>query len=211
MLKAIRIVLYGLVAVALGWYVYLLQQNEKKVAAKSTQKQFVAMPKQKLGGLFELTSHTGERVHNKDFLGQYQLVYFGYTHCPDICPTELFTITTAVEELEKKKIQVQPIFVTIDPERDTLEHLKQYVSLFHPKLIALRGDEKETEAIKSLYKVYAVKNSDDTSAMEYMVDHSTYVYLLGKDGQVITLFRHATPAENVIKMIEKLEVTGSKK
>ena len=142
-----------------------------------------------IGGAFSLTDHTGAPVTDEDFRGQFMLINFGYTFCPDVCPTTLQTISGAMDILGADAARLQPIFITIDPERDTVETLSSYIPAFHPKLIGLTGAKAKTDKIAALFKVYHKKASGDDGA-DYFMDHSAFIYLMGPDGAFITMFRH---------------------
>ena len=145
-----------------------------------------------VGGPFALTDHAGRAVTDQTYRGRWMLIYFGYTFCPDICPTSLSTIAAALDGLApEERAKVQPLFVTVDPERDTPAVMKDYVAAFAPDLIGLVGTPEQTEAVKKAYRVYAVKaKSDDPTA--YTVDHSSIIYLMGPDGRFVPYFAHGT-------------------
>jgi protein SCO1/2 len=134
-----------------------------------------------IGGPFTLTDQHGARVTEEDFAGRFMLIYFGYTFCPDICPTSLTVMAAAMDELpDAQADQVVPILITVDPARDTVEQLAAYAPLFHPRLVALTGSEEEVRAAARAYRVYYHVPEEDGDA--YLVDHSTFVYLMGPDG-----------------------------
>lgn len=147
-----------------------------------------------IGGPFSLTDHNGRRVTEKDFLGKYMLVFFGYTYCPDLCPTELQVMTEAVGQLGAKGEVIQPVFISFDPERDTPANLKVYVENFSPRLIGLTGSETEIATAAKAYRVY-YKKVDNGGANDYLMDHSTIVYLMGPDGKFIKHFTYSTDAK----------------
>lgn len=151
-----------------------------------------------IGGPFELIDHQGESVTEATFAGRYMLVYFGYSYCPDICPTSLQTMTTAYDLLSAaEQAEVEPIFVTVDPERDTVAAIADYVSLFHEDLIGLTGSvEKVNDAAKA-YRVYHAKAVDEASSADYLVDHSSFYYLMGPDGRYLRHFNHDTTEEDM--------------
>ncbi|MEH6576810.1 MAG: SCO family protein [Amphritea sp.] len=139
------------------------------------------------GGAFKLTDHQGNSVTDKDYLGQYMLVYFGYTNCPDICPTGLFTITTAINDLGPKGEQITPLFITIDPQRDTPTKLASYVKAFHPRMVGLSVNTQSTAKAAQAYNVmYSVLQLED----KYLVSHTGQIYLVDPDGQYIDKFNH---------------------
>jgi cytochrome oxidase Cu insertion factor (SCO1/SenC/PrrC family) len=135
-----------------------------------------------VGGPFELTDQTGRRRTDADFHGKLVVLYFGYTYCPDVCPTELQSISLALDKLGKATEAVQPLFITVDPERDTPARLAEYVSSFHPRLIGLTGSVAEIRKTAIAYRTFFAKNSATTPG-EYSVDHTGFIYLVGKDGR----------------------------
>ncbi len=154
-----------------------------------------------IGGPFSLVDHTGRRVTEQDFRGRHMLVYFGYTYCPDMCPLGLQTVAQALDSLPpEQQERVVPLFVTVDPERDSVEVMRDYVASFHPRLVGLTGSPEEVAAALKAYRVYARKaeRKEDGS---YLVDHSTFAYLMGPDGRYVTHFGHATTAEQMAQRI----------
>ena len=147
-----------------------------------------------IGGPFELVDGTGARRTEADFKGQYLLIYFGYTFCPDICSTTLQTMGKAVERLGEKGKLVTPIFITVDPERDTVAQIGLYVSNFHPRFVGLTGTREQIAAAAKAYRVYYAKSSEDE---HYLVDHTSILFFMGPDGRFLRHFRHADTAEKI--------------
>jgi protein SCO1/2 len=146
-----------------------------------------------LGGPFTLVDQTGKTVTERDFAGRPLLIYFGFTYCPDVCPTELGTIAAALDAMGPAGEQVTPIFISIDPERDTPEAMADYVSRFHPRMVGLTGSAEQVAQAARAYRVYyaKVQPRDSTS---YLMDHSSFIYFVGSDGRVRSLFRpNSTP------------------
>ena len=137
-----------------------------------------------VGGPFELTDQTGHRRTDADFQGKLVVLYFGYTYCPDVCPTELQSITLALDKLGAAADAVQPLFITVDPGRDTPARLADFVSSFHPRLIGLTGSLAEIRKTAIAYRTFFAKSSA-TTADHYAVDHTGFVYLVGKDGRYL--------------------------
>ena len=163
-----------------------------------------------IGGPFRLTDQNGQRVAAKDFQGQWMLVYFGYTYCPDICPTTLATMTAALDELPPDLAeQVVPVFITVDPERDTVEQLEEYAPLFSDRLVALTGTDAEVKAAARAYKVYFSKAPGSGTGEDYAVDHSGFVYFMGPNGTYQTHFSHDTPADEMASRMRELMQTVS--
>lgn len=156
----------------------------------------------RIGGDFELTDQDGKTVRWADFAGQYRIVYFGYTYCPDVCPLDLTQIMAGFRQLEKTAPQtaakIQPIFITVDPQRDTPEVVKTYVAAFHPRLIGLTGTPEQIEAVKKAFVVVAGKEGDPDATQDYLVGHSRTPYLFGPDGDPIALVPvdDGTPGED---------------
>jgi len=161
-------------------------------------------PSTVIGGPFSLTDHNGRAVTQQDFRGKFMLVMFGYTYCPDVCPTQLSTASDAIDALGEHGASVIPIFITIDPERDTAAHLKEYVSYFHPSMIALTGTPEQIKSVAKAYRVYYAKvqeNKDDPE--DYLMDHSALIYLMGPDGKFLAHFSHGTDAETMATRIRE--------
>ena len=137
-----------------------------------------------VGGPFELTDQTGHRRTDADFRGKLVVLYFGYTFCPDVCPTELQSISLALDKLGAAADTVQPLFITVDPERDTPARLADFVSSFHPRLIGLTGSPADIRKTAIAYRTFFAKNGATTPG-DYSVDHTGFVYLLGKDGRYL--------------------------
>jgi protein SCO1/2 len=156
-----------------------------------------------VGGPFSLTDHTGRKMTDKDFLGKYMLVFFGYTYCPDLCPTELQVMSAALDKLGAKADDIQPIFITFDPQRDTPEVLKQYVTNFHPRLIGLTGTPEEIAVAAKAYRVYYSKLENSSGPDTYLMDHSTITYLMDKQGKFLKHFSYSTDAAALAQALEK--------
>src|SRR5882672_7137348 len=137
-----------------------------------------------VGGPFELTDQTGRRRTDADFQGKLVVLYFGYTFCPDVCPTELQSISLALDKLGAAADAVQPLFITVDPGRDTPARLADFVSSFHPRLIALTGSLAEIRKTAIAYRTFFAKNGA-TTPDNYSVDHTGFIYLVGKDGRYL--------------------------
>ena len=162
-----------------------------------------------IGGPYTLTHQDGRRVSDQEFRGRLMLVYFGYTFCPDMCPLGLTTIADALDTLPPElQDQVVPVFITVDPERDTAAVLHDYVPQFSPRLVGLTGSEAEIAAALRAYRVYAAKSGAPATEGGYLVDHSTFTYLMGRDGKYLTHFGHGTTPEDMAKSIAKLAAEG---
>jgi cytochrome oxidase Cu insertion factor (SCO1/SenC/PrrC family) len=156
-----------------------------------------------VGGPFNLTDQTGRKVTDKDFLGKYMLVFFGYTYCPDLCPTELQVMSAALDNLGAKADDIQPIFITFDPQRDTPEVLKQYISNFHPRFVGLTGTPEEIAVAAKAYRVFYNKLENTSGPDTYLMDHSTITYLMDKQGKFLKHFSYSTDAAALSQALEK--------
>ena len=156
------------------------------------------------GGPINLTDQNGKKVTDADFAGKYKLMFFGFTYCPAICPTELSKITTVMKTLEKNGgdagKNIQPIYITVDPERDTAAKMKNYVSLFHPSLVGLTGSPQEIKDTLKAYKVYAAKVEQE-GLTEYTMDHSTFTYFIAPDGRLLHIFKMSDTASYMAETI----------
>ena len=152
-----------------------------------------------IGGPFALIDQDGKPRTDADFRGKLLLVYFGFTYCPDICPADLQNIGLALDSLGEAAERVQPLFITVDPARDTAEHLKDYVPMFHPRLIGLTGDAAAVHAAAAAYRAYYAQvplKGDD-----YTVDHSAFIYVIGADGQYLGFLPPGTNADRIAEAI----------
>lgn len=156
-----------------------------------------------IGGPFALTNQKGERVTDAAFRGKYMLVSFGYTFCPDICPAELQLMTNAMDLLGVKAEKVTPIFVTIDPQRDTVPQIASYVENFHPRMVGLTGTPEEVKAVAGAYRVYYARADGASTASGYLMDHSTFLYLMDPQGLYVTHFSYGITREKLAEGIAK--------
>lgn len=153
-----------------------------------------------IGGPFQLIDDTGTPVTDEDFRGRLMLVYFGYTYCPDFCPISLQDLSLAMDQLGDRASEVAFLSISVDPERDTPDHLASYVELFHPRLRGLTGSSEAIAAVAKEYRVYYQRHEDESSA-GYLVDHSTLSYLMGRDGRYLTHFNYGTTPETIAEGI----------
>lgn len=144
-----------------------------------------------IGGPFTLVDHTGATVSDSDFDGQLRLIYFGYTFCPDVCPTELGNIALALDALGDDVQYVTPMLITVDPERDTPEILADYVPLFHEKLVGLTGTREAIDKVAKDFRVF-FRKVEDADYTYYLMDHTSFVYLMGPDGEFLSMFNYGT-------------------
>ena len=156
------------------------------------------------GGPFQLVDHKGRPVSDKDYRGRFMLIYFGYTHCPDVCPTDLQSMSTAMEVLGDPGKWVQPLFISFDPVRDTQAVMADYVSNFHPRLLGLTGTKEQSLAAANSFDVdvsatYAANDPE----MGYSMNHSAFTYLAGPDGRVRMMFKDGLDGKTMARFIHK--------
>jgi len=158
-----------------------------------------------IGGPFTLVDQNGTTVTDADFRGQFMLVYFGYTFCPDVCPTALNRNADAMDELGEKAEKVVPILVTVDPARDTVEHMKEYAKFFHPRLVALTGSEEQVKAAAKAYRVYYARVDEEGGDPDnYLMDHTAITFMMGPDGQFVQHFSHDATPEDMAERMRKV-------
>lgn len=162
----------------------------------------------KIGGPFTLTDQDGKPVKDTDFAGKFRIIYFGYSYCPDVCPVDLQKVAAGFARFEKDQPErakaIQPIFITIDPERDTPAVLKQYVGAFHPRLIGLTGTPAQIKAVADAYLVmYKAQKPAGPDPKAYLVDHSRQAYLMGKQGEPIALLPYDESPDAIAAEIDK--------
>ena len=155
-----------------------------------------------VGGEFTLSDAHGKSVRLSDFRGKLVLLYFGFTSCPDVCPTDLLAIAQAIKSLGKDSEAIQPVFITLDPERDTREIIGAYAASFHPKFVALTGSTSQIRDVAKAYKVFFEKVPMPGSNT-YTVDHSAFTFLLDKEGRDIGLFPPGTPPERIAAIVRE--------
>ena len=193
-----------LVVIITGFLVGALAGAAALVLHNTPQGQGVATTgKALVGGPFTLVDTSGKTVTDKDFRGRYMLVFFGFTDCPDICPAELQVMDAAMEALGDHAKKVAPIFISVDPERDTPEVVADYVKNFGDEIIGLTGSPEQVAAAAKAYRASYAKFQDNESASNYSIDHSTLVYFMGQDGEYITHFPFGTSADKMSEGIRR--------
>jgi protein SCO1/2 len=156
-----------------------------------------------IGGAFTLTDQNGNLVHESDFRGRVMMVFFGFTSCPDICPVAVASMSKAMEILGSKADQVAPIFISVDPERDTPSVLKTYLAPFDKRFVGLTGTPDQIKEVSDLYKAYLAKKDIAPKDGTYTVDHSAYIYLMGKDGKYRVIFPNTASGEDLARALER--------
>ena len=161
------------------------------------------LPPAGIGGPFKLTSDAGKPLTEKAFAGKYALVYFGYSFCPDVCPLGLQKMAAGIDKLGDDSKKVVPVFVSVDPDRDTPDQLAQYVDLFHPEMVGLTGTAEEIKEVAKKFRVYYALHKDKDPE-NYPVDHSSFTYLMGPDWKIVAVFRHDATPENIAEALKKV-------
>jgi len=195
--RLLAVIVAGFLIGALGGAALLvLSQGGQGPAVQTSGKALI-------GGPFTLVGRDGKPVTDQAFRGKYMLVFFGFTHCPDICPAELQVMAAALDELGPKANEIIPIFITLDPERDTPMVVSDYVTNFSPRFVGLTGSSEQIAAAAKAYRVAYSKFQQDKSSSDYSIDHSALVYLMGKDGEYITHFAYGTPVSQMTETLRR--------
>jgi len=200
----LRLVLLSMAGLAVGGMTALAlipEARERLLPAPNVKSWGQAL----IGGPFALTDHTGRRVTDEDFRGRYMLVFFGFTFCPDVCPSALQVVSAALDKLGPKAERFVPVLITVDPERDTPEQLALYVQSFHPRLMGLTGTPAEIEAVAKAYRVHSVrKRVDPKSSAGYTIDHPAQVYVMDPDGRYRAFLDYTKGVESVAASLARV-------
>lgn len=197
----IPIILVGALAGAASALVLLPEMRGK---LGLTGGQTVTTGRALVGGPFKLTDHTGRRVTQQDFAGRPTVVFFGFTNCPDVCPSGLQVLSAALDKLGAKADKLVPLFISVDPERDTPEQLARYVQSFHPRIVGLTGTPEEVAQAAKAYHVYFKKTENAGSAGSYTIDHSALFYIMDEKGGYSSHATHATPPDKLVELITRV-------
>ena len=181
-----------------AWFAFGPSQGDDRFA--ECRASAVAPGAATIGGPFTMTDHTGATVTDAEVIDGLTLVYFGYTFCPDVCPFDTANMAQATEILEERGIEATPVFVTVDPARDTPEALSDFVGALHPRMVGLTGTPEQTQAIAKAYKAYYARQGDDPEV--YLMDHSTFTYLMAPDGSFLDVFRRDVPPAEVADRVQ---------
>lgn len=158
-----------------------------------------------VGGAFSLIDHNGAAVDEKSYGSRYLVVYFGFTFCPDICPTELHAISTALDMLGKDADKIQPLFITVDPERDNVEAMAGYMRNFHPAIAGLTGSPDQIKQVAEAYRVYYAKAPLSEAPGDYTMNHTSYIYVIDCEGRYIRHISVGTKPEEIAEILGSLE------
>ncbi len=190
MKKIIVYLFLGLIAVGLGYASFQWQHNHKNILQQNH-----GLP----GGPFTLAGPDGS-VSLSDFKGKPVLIYFGYAYCPDVCPTSLAIMATAMQQLDVSGVEVAGIFISVDPERDTPETLKTYAPFFHPNIVGLTSDKHRILEVATRYGSY-YKKVERGDGKEYLVDHTSRTYVVDSEGELAAIVSHGSPPEEVVAQV----------
>lgn len=208
-MKFLRIILWLAVIAVGGLVLFDSLTSSSSSPSGADDRQILMSSGDSLGGPFTLTSHQGETVQSSDFAGKYQLIYFGYSFCPDVCPIELTKISRALTKLEKAGTDisaVQPLFITVDPERDTVAELAKFMTGFHPSFIGLTGPKDAIASVAKDYKIYYSK-ANETDDGFYLMNHSNVILLMDKQGKFLKLYSALETPTEIAADLQKLVAT----
>ncbi len=194
--RLFRICVWGAVVLLAGFLLVSTMLPEPQAPAEAST------GTARVGGPFTLTSHEGERIDNQSLVGRPYLVFFGFTHCPEICPTTLFELTDLMSELGAEADKFEVLFITVDPERDTRALLASYMTSFDSRITALRGSAEETEIALKAFSAYAKKVP--LEGEQYTMDHTTGVYLIRGDGSFGGILDMHEPRETRLQKVRRL-------
>lgn len=189
-LRAIRLALWGLVLVAVA-AISVQQWAGREKTAETFRPDFA------------LQDGSGQTYTMADFRGKFSLVFFGFTNCPDVCPTTMSEVAQVMDDLGAEAVRVQPLFISIDPERDRRQGLTEYVTAFHPAILGLAGDDAATKDAASSFKIHYGREEDPSVPNGYTMSHSTGLFLIGPDGEWLRQFTYETPAAEILADIEE--------
>jgi protein SCO1/2 len=197
------IIILSISILCVGLYFFFIGVNPKKnLAGRGTQ--ITHSGEADIGGSFILTDQDGNKFSSDSLKNKISLVYFGFVRCPDICPTTLEKLTNVVNILKKYNIDVTPVFITVDSERDTPKLLKEFLSNYNINIIGLLGTKEEINDIEKKYKAtHSIAQSTQDGSDNYLIDHTSLVYLLGKDGKYVKHFYRDSSKEEIVDFIVK--------
>ena len=156
-----------------------------------------------IGGPFTLLATNGQNVSDRTYRGKWVLIYFGYTYCPDACPTALANISIALEKLGSEARNLQPLFVTVDPQRDTRDVMAEYLKSFDSRIIGLTGTKDQIDSVIKEYHLYVSRQKSDTDANNYLVSHSSYIYLMDPQGKFVNVIVGSDDGEEIAAWLRK--------
>lgn len=198
-MRVVRIILWGGVGVALAGFLWLSLWHDRGPGGGGPSQDAAAT----FRPTFNLTDHRGNAVTEQSYRGKWLLVFFGFTNCPDICPTTLAELARVMERLGPDAGSVKPLFVSIDPERDRVETMAEYVSAFHPAIVGLTGTEAQIAEAARSFKAYFEKQPQEVAPNGYTMGHTSAVYLISPDGAFVRTYSYGTPSEEITEDLQK--------
>ncbi len=189
-MKTVRYILWGLALLALV------------IAAGHQLSHFLGTDAENVDGFqpaFTLVNHQGDTVSEATYRGNWALVFFGFTNCPDICPTTLAELAEVMDRLSSESNEVTPLFISVDPARDSIEALTEYVSAFHPSIVGLTGSDKQISNAVSSFKAYFEREAQDSAPDGYTMAHTSSIYLMSPAGYFVRTFKYGTPPEDILE------------
>ncbi|KAG6849943.1 hypothetical protein H0H93_003315 [Arthromyces matolae] len=193
------------IATGIGLFFYFRHEKAQLLARREEERASKQYGRPNVGGPFSLLAPDGTTFTEQKLLGKWSLVYFGFTNCPDICPQELDKVTSVLDVVENKHGKIfQPIFISVDPARDTPARVGKYLKDFHSSFIGLVGSYDATKAACKAYRVYFSTPPNADPAGDYLVDHSIFVYLMDPSGRFVEAFGQAVPKEDIVEKVEKV-------
>ena len=200
--RQIKLVICLVLFVVAFYNIYTLFSPTQRSLASKKCSLSTSVGEAKIGGSFSLIDQNDVARDEGVLLGKPHLLYFGFSFCPDICPTDLDTMARVRAKLKQNGVDIDLVFITLDPQRDTSSILKSYVSAFDPEIIALTGTLQAVRQATSAWKVYAAKSEAPNVPGGYVMDHSSFTYLVGADGKYLTHFSHGTDVDEISKQVE---------
>ncbi|KAH8105412.1 SCO1 protein [Cristinia sonorae] len=192
------------IATGAALFAYFKYEKERLQEQRRQELEDKQVGRPNVGGPLNLTTHQGKPFTEQDLLGHWSLIYFGFTNCPDICPEELDKMSAAVDQLDKEYGPVvQPIFISVDPARDSQAQISRYVADFHPRLLGLFGDYASTKSACKSYRVYFSTPPNAKATDDYLVDHSIFFYFMDPNGKFVDAFGKASTVEDVVARVQK--------
>lgn len=201
-LRTLRRVLWGLVGLALAAFIALVAW--RLVETRVPHESRVVGGRADITGAFTLVDQSGRAVTEKTYRGKWLLVFFGYTNCPDICPTTMAEIAEVMDGLGDDAAKVQPLLISIDPARDTPAALAQFTAAFDRRIVGLTGTPAQVKAAATAFRVFYAKDPDKSDAKRYTMTHSAYLYLMRPDGRFARVFAYGDDVATVVSGIRKL-------
>lgn len=199
--RLVLLVIAGLAVGAVTALALIPEARERLLPAASNVK---VWGQAMIGGPFTLTDHTGKRVTDEDFRGRHMLVFFGFTFCPDVCPSALQVMSATLDKLGPKAERFVPILITVDPERDTPQQLALYVQSFHPRLVGLTGTPAEIDEVLRAYRVHTRKRVDPKSSAGYTVDHPAQIYVMDPAGRYRAILDYTKGVDSVAASLSRV-------